>query len=152
MYKFCRTSDLGKMIFYFSCKNWSSKVYTSFVKVVVLDLKLILRKQFRGFHSPTPWKKSSFAIGSLGAASSGDRQNPAKGGSGWAGKWPGMMRDSPRIDLRGWRRREVLQRESSAVAVHGGRWELRFGEIAARSGKPVARECSSGAGGRMGEL
>jgi hypothetical protein len=24
------------MVFYFSCRNWSSKVYTSFVKVVVL--------------------------------------------------------------------------------------------------------------------
>jgi hypothetical protein len=30
------TTDLGKRVFYFSCKNYSSKVYTSFAKVVVL--------------------------------------------------------------------------------------------------------------------
>jgi hypothetical protein len=30
------TIDLGKRVFYFSCKNYSSKVYTSFAKVVVL--------------------------------------------------------------------------------------------------------------------
>jgi riboflavin transporter FmnP len=31
---FSSTTDLGKMGFYFSCKNYSSKVYTSFAKVV----------------------------------------------------------------------------------------------------------------------
>jgi hypothetical protein len=118
--------------------------FTSF-STLDLDLKLILREQVPGFHSPAPRKKSSSAIGSLGTASSGDRRN-------WPGKWPGMMRDSPRVDLRVWRRREMLRRESSAVAVHGGRWELRSGEVEARTGKPVAQECSSGAGGRMGEL
>jgi hypothetical protein len=46
----------------------------------------------------------------------------------------------------------VLRRESSTVEVHGVRWELRSGEVAAQPGKPVAWECSSGAGGRMGEL
>jgi hypothetical protein len=59
--------------------------FTSFSSLN-LDLKLILRKQVPGFHSPTPRKKSFSAIGSLGAASSGDRQNPAKGGPGFAGK------------------------------------------------------------------
>jgi hypothetical protein len=51
-----------------------------------LDPKLILREQVPDFHSPAPRKKSSSAIGSLGAASSGDRRNPAKGGPGLAGK------------------------------------------------------------------
>jgi hypothetical protein len=31
---FGSTTDLGKLGFYFSCKNDSSKVYTSFAKVV----------------------------------------------------------------------------------------------------------------------
>jgi hypothetical protein len=31
---FDSTTDLGKMDLNFSCKNYSSKVYTSFVKVV----------------------------------------------------------------------------------------------------------------------
>jgi hypothetical protein len=34
MRRFCSTRDLGKMDFNFSCKNYSSKVYTSFAKVV----------------------------------------------------------------------------------------------------------------------
>jgi hypothetical protein len=34
MYGFGSTTDLGKMNFYFSCKNYSSKVYNSFAKVV----------------------------------------------------------------------------------------------------------------------
>jgi hypothetical protein len=89
------------------------------------DLKLILRKQVPDFQNPAPRKKSSSAIGSLDAASSGDRQNPAKGGPG---KWPGMMRDSPRIDFRGWRRREVLRRVSSAVPWMGSRGSFCCGE------------------------
>jgi hypothetical protein len=36
MYAFCRITDLGKMVFYFSCKNQSSKVYACFVENVVL--------------------------------------------------------------------------------------------------------------------
>jgi hypothetical protein len=36
MYGFCRITDLGKSHFNFSSKNYSSKVYTCFVKVVVL--------------------------------------------------------------------------------------------------------------------
>jgi hypothetical protein len=36
MYGFGYTTDLGKKVFYFSCKNESSKVYTCFVEVVVL--------------------------------------------------------------------------------------------------------------------
>jgi hypothetical protein len=59
-------------------------------------------------------------------------------GRNWPGKWPGMMRDSPRVDLRGWRRREVLRRVSSAVAGHGGCWELRSGEGAVRPGQQAA--------------
>jgi hypothetical protein len=51
-----------------------------------LDLKLILRKQVPDFHSPAPRKKSSSAIGSLGAASSGYHWNSAKGGLELAGK------------------------------------------------------------------
>jgi hypothetical protein len=39
MYGFCRTTDLGKIDFYFSWKNYSSNVYTSFIKVVVLVTK-----------------------------------------------------------------------------------------------------------------
>jgi hypothetical protein len=31
-------------------------------------------------------------------------------GRDWPGKRTGMMRDSPRVGLRGWRRREVLRR------------------------------------------
>jgi hypothetical protein len=54
-----------------------------------LDLKLILREQVPDFHSPTPRKKSSSAIGSLGTASSGDRRYPAKGGTGLAGNVAG---------------------------------------------------------------
>jgi hypothetical protein len=33
---FCRTIDLGKRDFYFSCKHYSSKVYTSFTKLWAL--------------------------------------------------------------------------------------------------------------------
>jgi hypothetical protein len=33
---FVFTTDLGKLVFYFSCKIWSSKVYTCFVEVAVL--------------------------------------------------------------------------------------------------------------------
>jgi hypothetical protein len=62
--------------------------FTSF-STLDLDLKLILRKQVPDFHSPAPRKKSSSAIGSLGAASSGDCRNPAKGGPGLAGKVAG---------------------------------------------------------------
>jgi hypothetical protein len=62
--------------------------FTSF-STLDLDLKLILRKQVPGFHSPAPRKKSSSAIGSLGASSSGDRRNPAKGGPELAGKVTG---------------------------------------------------------------
>jgi hypothetical protein len=36
MYGFCRTTDLGKRVSYFSCKNYGSKVYTCFVEIVVL--------------------------------------------------------------------------------------------------------------------
>jgi hypothetical protein len=36
MYGFCKTTDLGKTHFNFSSKDYSSKVYTSFAKVVVL--------------------------------------------------------------------------------------------------------------------
>jgi hypothetical protein len=36
MYGFCRITDLGKSHFKFSSKNYSSKVYTCLVKVVVL--------------------------------------------------------------------------------------------------------------------
>jgi hypothetical protein len=36
MYGFCRITDLGKPHYNFSSKNYSSKVYTCFVKVVVL--------------------------------------------------------------------------------------------------------------------
>jgi hypothetical protein len=36
MYGFGYTADLGKRVFYFSCKNKSSKVYTCFVEIVVL--------------------------------------------------------------------------------------------------------------------
>jgi hypothetical protein len=39
IYGFGSTTDLGKRDSYFSCKNWSSKVYTSFVKVVVLVIQ-----------------------------------------------------------------------------------------------------------------
>jgi hypothetical protein len=51
IYGLSSTTDLGKRVSYFSCKNYSSKVYTSFVKVVVLGTqsttKLVL--QFLGF-------------------------------------------------------------------------------------------------------
>jgi hypothetical protein len=43
-------------------------------------------EQVPGFHSHAPKKKPSFAIGSLGAVSGWVRRNPAKGGSGLAGK------------------------------------------------------------------
>jgi hypothetical protein len=59
--------------------------FTSF-NTLDLDLKLVLREQVPGFHSPAPRKKSSSAIGSLGVASSGDCRNPAKGGPGLSGK------------------------------------------------------------------
>jgi hypothetical protein len=36
MHIFCRNIDLGMLDFYFSCKNCSTKVYTSLKKVVVL--------------------------------------------------------------------------------------------------------------------
>jgi hypothetical protein len=36
MYIFGYTADLSKRVFYFSCKNKSSKVYTFFAKVVGL--------------------------------------------------------------------------------------------------------------------
>jgi hypothetical protein len=36
VYGFGYTADLGKRVFYFSCKNKSSKVYTCFVEIVVL--------------------------------------------------------------------------------------------------------------------
>jgi hypothetical protein len=36
MCRFCSTTDLGKMDFNFSCKNYNSKVYTCFAKVVGL--------------------------------------------------------------------------------------------------------------------
>jgi hypothetical protein len=39
MYSFFRTTDLSKMVFYFLCNHWSSKVYTCFVKIVVLVTK-----------------------------------------------------------------------------------------------------------------
>jgi hypothetical protein len=39
MYRFCRITDLGKSYFNFSSKNYSSKVYTCFVKVVVLVIQ-----------------------------------------------------------------------------------------------------------------
>jgi hypothetical protein len=63
-----------------------------------------------------------------------------------------MMRDSPRVDLRGWRRREVLPRESSAVAGHGGRWELRSGKQAARPGPHTVREAPGGPSGGMSRI
>jgi hypothetical protein len=62
--------------------------FTSF-STFDLDMKLILREQVPSFHSPAPRKKSSSAIGSLGAGSSGDHRNPAKGGPGLAGKVAG---------------------------------------------------------------
>jgi hypothetical protein len=62
--------------------------FTSF-STLDLDLKLILHEQVPGFHNPAPRKKSSSAIGSLGAASSGDRRNPAKRGPELAGKVAG---------------------------------------------------------------
>jgi hypothetical protein len=43
-------------------------------------------EQVPEFHSQALRRKSSSAIGSLGAASSGVRRNPAKGGPGLAGK------------------------------------------------------------------
>jgi hypothetical protein len=36
MYGFCRTKDLGKRDFYFSCKIQHTKIYTVFAKVLVL--------------------------------------------------------------------------------------------------------------------
>jgi hypothetical protein len=101
--------------------------FTSF-STLDLDLKLILHKQVPDFHSPAPRKKSSSAIGSLGVASSRDRRNPAKGGPGLAGKVAGMMRDSSRVDLRGWKQREVLRRASSAVPWMGSRESFCSGE------------------------
>jgi hypothetical protein len=64
-------------------------MYFTIFSTLDLDLKLILRKKVPDFHSPAPRKKSSSAIGSLGAASCGDRRNPTKGGPGLAGKVAG---------------------------------------------------------------
>jgi hypothetical protein len=73
------TTDLGKMVFYFSCKNYSLKVYTCFVEVAVLvtqsttklalqflDFSTILNgfyksldqrgKTRRIYFCPSPWK------------------------------------------------------------------------------------------------
>jgi hypothetical protein len=49
--RFCSTTDLGKKDFTFSCKNYNSKVYTSFTKVVVpFTMKLTkLVSQFSEF-------------------------------------------------------------------------------------------------------
>jgi hypothetical protein len=49
-------------------------------------------------------------------------------GRDWPGKWSGMMRDSPRVDLRGWKRREVLRRASSVVPWMGSRGSFCSGE------------------------
>jgi hypothetical protein len=78
----------------------------------------------------------------------GPRARPAAGiagirpreGRDWPGKWPGMMRDSPRVYLRGWRRREVLRRGVSADPGSSGRWSLNFGGALARTQRTAAWE------------
>jgi hypothetical protein len=61
-------------------------------------------------------------------------------GRDWPGKWPGMMGDSPRVDLRGWRRREVLRRGVSAAPGSSGRWSLNLGGALARTQRTTAQE------------
>jgi hypothetical protein len=67
-------------------------------------------------------------------------------------KWSGMMRDSPRVSLSGWRRRVVLQRVSSAVPWMGSRGSIYSCELAERGDKPVAGKASVGIGVAGGEL
>jgi hypothetical protein len=67
-------------------------------------------------------------------------------------KWSGMMRDSPRVSLSGWRRRVVLQRVSSAVPWMGSRGSIYSWELAERGDKPVAGKASVGIGVAGGEL
>jgi hypothetical protein len=40
MYRFCRITDLDILHFYFSSKNYSSKVYTYMEKIVVLEFAI----------------------------------------------------------------------------------------------------------------
>jgi hypothetical protein len=68
------------------------------------------------------------------------------------GKWSGMMRDSPRVGLSGWRRRVVLRRVSSAVPWMGSRGSIYSCELAERGDKPVAGKASVGIGVVDGEL
>jgi hypothetical protein len=49
MYGFCRTTNLGKTHFNFSSKNYSSKVCTSFAKVVVLVTQITAKLDLQFF-------------------------------------------------------------------------------------------------------
>jgi hypothetical protein len=74
-----------------------------------LDLKLILREQVPDFTVRPLDGKHLLQLGPWMRPAAGIAGIRPRVGRDWPGKWPGMMRDSPRVDLRGWRRREVLR-------------------------------------------
>jgi hypothetical protein len=67
-------------------------------------------------------------LGPWARPAAGIAGNRPREGRDWPGKWTGMMRDSPRVDLRGWRQREVLRLVSSALPWMGSRGSFCSGE------------------------
>jgi hypothetical protein len=102
-------------------------------------------EQVPGFHSYALRWSSTSAIGSLGAASSGDRRNPAKGGPGLAGK---VAVDDEGLTLGQF---EGLEAEGGAPAselggaMDGQPWELLLRRVGAQHGVTGSRGDSSGA-------